>query len=266
MPFQPQSLTLDTAKRMAQRLRKSLAQQGTPVPQHQALDLVAQTLGFEHWHQAKNRLAASASEPAPAPALDEGAMTTGPYGDPVVPVPDVITLADLAMALNLKASVIIKDLHLHGVMATMNQPLDQITAAFVVKNQGRTPVDATTGYPIQEGEPAHAIYRPAFEQVFRQALAKASKPRSLAFSADRACYEDPIVQLAFASFVAGRQPLMDLTPEWDALQRAFRGAFDTPVERRRRPDAYAEDVRERMVNFSERWSALRLHPEAKFLR
>lgn len=67
MPFQPQAVTLDTVKRMSQRVRR-VAQAKYPdmdLAQHQALELVAAALGFEDWHTAQQALSNPKEEPSP---------------------------------------------------------------------------------------------------------------------------------------------------------------------------------------------------------
>ncbi len=56
-----------------------------------------------------------------------------------VEVPDVITVGDLAQRMNVKAGEVIKSLMGMGVMATINQSLDQDTATLVVEEMGHTP-------------------------------------------------------------------------------------------------------------------------------
>jgi hypothetical protein len=67
MTFCPQSMTLDTAKRMGTRLRQAI-QAMLPeqaLSRTQALELVAVTLGFDHWHEAQKALASEKSSPKP---------------------------------------------------------------------------------------------------------------------------------------------------------------------------------------------------------
>ncbi|OBS10361.1 translation initiation factor IF-2 [Acidihalobacter prosperus] len=56
-----------------------------------------------------------------------------------VAVPEVITVAELAQRMAVKASEVIKALIGMGVMATINQSLDQDTAVLVVEELGHTP-------------------------------------------------------------------------------------------------------------------------------
>ena len=53
-----------------------------------------------------------------------------------VSIPTVITVADLAQKMSVKAAELIKSLMKMGVMATINQPLDQETATLVVEELG----------------------------------------------------------------------------------------------------------------------------------
>lgn len=57
-----------------------------------------------------------------------------------VQVPEMITVSDLAMRMSVKATEVIKTLMKMGVMATINQSLDQETAILVVEEMGHTPV------------------------------------------------------------------------------------------------------------------------------
>jgi translation initiation factor IF-2 len=57
-----------------------------------------------------------------------------------VAVPETITVSDLALKMSVKASEVIKTLMKMGVMATINQPLDQETAILVVEEMGHKAV------------------------------------------------------------------------------------------------------------------------------
>ncbi|WP_231362950.1 MULTISPECIES: translation initiation factor IF-2 [unclassified Thioalkalivibrio] len=59
-----------------------------------------------------------------------------------VEVPETITVADLAQAMAIKAPQLIKSLMGMGVMATINQSIDQDTAMLVVEEMGHTPIAA----------------------------------------------------------------------------------------------------------------------------
>src|SRR5690554_3389000 len=56
-----------------------------------------------------------------------------------VQIPEVITVGDLAQRMAVKAAVVIKTLMGMGVMATINQPLDQETAILVTEELGHKP-------------------------------------------------------------------------------------------------------------------------------
>ena len=68
-----------------------------------------------------------------------------------VSIPTVITVADLAQKMSVKAAELIKSLMKMGVMATINQPLDQETATLVVEELGHV---------------AKPIHEDALEQTF----------------------------------------------------------------------------------------------------
>jgi translation initiation factor IF-2 len=57
-----------------------------------------------------------------------------------VPIPDSITVGDLAQRMSIKASEVIKELMKLGMMVTINQAIDQETAALVVGEMGHNPV------------------------------------------------------------------------------------------------------------------------------
>jgi len=57
-----------------------------------------------------------------------------------VQVPETISAADLAQRMSVKAAEVIKTLMKMGVMATINQPLDQETAMLVVEEMGHTAI------------------------------------------------------------------------------------------------------------------------------
>ncbi len=57
-----------------------------------------------------------------------------------VKMPETITVADLAQRMSIKAAEVIKELMKMGIMATINQPLDQDTAILVVEEMGHTAV------------------------------------------------------------------------------------------------------------------------------
>ncbi|WP_027329315.1 translation initiation factor IF-2 [Marinimicrobium agarilyticum] len=57
-----------------------------------------------------------------------------------VDIPEIITVADLAQRMSVKAGDVIKRLMKMGVMATINQPLDQETSQLLVEEYGHNPV------------------------------------------------------------------------------------------------------------------------------
>ncbi|MDB6097291.1 MAG: infB [Francisellaceae bacterium] len=54
-------------------------------------------------------------------------------------IPETITVADLAQKMSIKAAEVIKSMMKMGVMATINQPIDQATAALITEEMGHTP-------------------------------------------------------------------------------------------------------------------------------
>ncbi len=65
-------------------------------------------------------------------------MPTAPVKREVT-IPETITVSDLAQGMAVKAAEVIKYLMTNGTMATINQVLDQETAAIVVEDMGHTP-------------------------------------------------------------------------------------------------------------------------------
>ena len=61
-----------------------------------------------------------------------------------VAIPDEISVGDLAQNMSIKSALVVKELMKLGVMATVNQVIDQETAFLVVEELGHTPVAATT--------------------------------------------------------------------------------------------------------------------------
>lgn len=57
-----------------------------------------------------------------------------------VAIPETISVADLSMKMSVKAVEVIKVMMKMGVMATINQVIDQDTAALVVEEMGHTPI------------------------------------------------------------------------------------------------------------------------------
>ncbi len=57
----------------------------------------------------------------------------------VVPIPETITVAELAQRMSIKAAEVIKVMMQLGAMATINQVVDQDTAVIVVEEMGHTP-------------------------------------------------------------------------------------------------------------------------------
>ena len=66
-----------------------------------------------------------------------------------VQIPEMISVPDLAQRMNIKASMLIKELIKMGVMATINEPLDQESAQLVVEELGHTAV-LVSGNEVEE--------------------------------------------------------------------------------------------------------------------
>ncbi len=59
-----------------------------------------------------------------------------------VAVPDELTVGQLAQSMAIKSGAVVKELMKLGVMANINQVIDQETAFLVVEELGHTPVAA----------------------------------------------------------------------------------------------------------------------------
>jgi translation initiation factor IF-2 len=66
-----------------------------------------------------------------------------------VQIPEMISIPDLAQRMNVKAPLLIKELIKMGVMATINEPLDQESAQLVVEELGHTAV-LVSGNALEE--------------------------------------------------------------------------------------------------------------------
>lgn len=86
--------------------------------------------------------------------LPEGAKTHG-FARPTdkviheVAIPEAITVAELALQMNVKGVAVVKELMKLGVMATINQALDQETAQLVVEELGHKAV-MVSGQEVEE--------------------------------------------------------------------------------------------------------------------
>ncbi len=88
-------------------------------------------------HKKKKPLRQRRGVSAPAEGRHAFEMPTQPVKREVS-VPEAITVAELAQKIAVKGSEVIKTLMNMGVMATINQPLDQDTAVLVVEEMGHT--------------------------------------------------------------------------------------------------------------------------------
>ena len=109
----------------------------------------------------KKRRAKSRPLPAAAEGKHGFEMPTAPVVREVG-IGETITVAELAQKMAVKANEVIKTLMNMGVMATINQPIDQDTAVLVVEEMGHTPkilkenqieADLQGGQAEAEGEP-----------------------------------------------------------------------------------------------------------------
>jgi translation initiation factor IF-2 len=86
--------------------------------------------------------------------LPEGAKTHG-FARPTdkvvheVAIPEVITVAELAQQMNIKGNAVVRELMKLGIMASINEPLDQEAAQLVVEELGHT-FKLVTGLEVEE--------------------------------------------------------------------------------------------------------------------
>src|SRR5579862_7068673 len=118
----------------------------TPAPSAPADDKQHTRYGRQELHVTgdvssrykKKRRAKSRAVPASAEGRHGFEMPTAPVVREVG-VGETVTVAELAQKMAVKANEVIKALMNMGVMATINQPLDQDTAVLVVEEMGHTP-------------------------------------------------------------------------------------------------------------------------------
>jgi translation initiation factor IF-2 len=108
--------------------------------------------GGEGWHARKDRHARHRAETA---AAQEAVAPVEPIVREV-PIPETITVADLAHKMSVKAAEVIKALMKLGQMVTINQVLDQETAMIVVEEMGhrakRAKIDDPEAFLEQEAK------------------------------------------------------------------------------------------------------------------
>src|SRR5262249_25678878 len=123
------------------------------------------------WHKrpSKKQLYLAPKQAAQL-AREHGGFTkpTAPVIREII-IPETITVSDLAQKMSIKAAEVIKSMMKMGAIATINQVIDQETAAIIVEEMGHTPkllnVNALeesllTATEAQTGQPAIASPRP----------------------------------------------------------------------------------------------------------
>ena len=100
-------------------------------------------------HKRKRRLPGGRAMPAGGESRHGFEMPTAPVVREVA-IGETITVAELAQKMAVKATEVIKSLMNLGVMATINQPIDQDTAILVVEEMGHT-ARALKENQIEEG-------------------------------------------------------------------------------------------------------------------
>jgi hypothetical protein len=97
MPFQPDQMSPDTLRRLVKAQRRALAEVlGQQVPQHQAQEIVAQTLGYASWHEALIRVGRP-PEPEPTPVSEAPRLIPTPIPPARLDAPALFPLEDLVL-------------------------------------------------------------------------------------------------------------------------------------------------------------------------
>jgi translation initiation factor IF-2 len=133
----------ETERRASERERPAATPPPAPAP---AADDKPTRYGRQELHVTgdvssrykKKRRAKSRMVPAAADGKHGFAMPTAPVVREVG-IGETVTVAELAQKMAVKANEVIKVLMNMGVMATINQPIDQDTAVLVVEEMGHTP-------------------------------------------------------------------------------------------------------------------------------
>ena len=114
---------------------------------------------------ARKRKKVKPPKPEPVVSLEHGFEKPAAPMMRDVSIPETITVADLAQKMSVKAAEVIKAMMKMGAMATINQIIDQDTAAIIVQEMGHTPhlikADALEEELVQQDEStSEALSRP----------------------------------------------------------------------------------------------------------
>jgi translation initiation factor IF-2 len=136
----------EAEQRKAREKPAKKAKRGRPEGEEEGLRQSEPRPGRRELHVAENkrgkRKTTSKRVVSREPAGDQQhgfQMPTGPMLKDVQ-IPESISVADLAQRMSIKASAVIKELMKMGMMVTINQVIDQETAALVVEDLGHTAI------------------------------------------------------------------------------------------------------------------------------
>ncbi len=92
-----------------------------------------------NWDSRKKKKKPSLRNPVLADGKHQFEMPVAPIVHEVT-IPEMILVSDLAQKMSIKAALVIKQLMKLGIMATINQSIDQDTAAILVEEMGHKPI------------------------------------------------------------------------------------------------------------------------------
>lgn len=133
----------ESIKRNAERVRqqaegKKLAEGKKQIlHRKKEVDEDGRSINWDSKKKKKNKQ--SSRNPVQADGKHQFEMPVAPMVREVT-IPEMIIVSDLAQKMSVKAALVIKQLMKLGIMATINQSIDQETAAILVEEMGHTPV------------------------------------------------------------------------------------------------------------------------------
>ncbi len=128
----------ESIKRNAERVRQQAAGKKETLHRNK-FDDDGRNINWESRKPKKKTRSASAKTPIQSESKHQFEMPVAPIIKEVT-IPEVIIVSDLAQKMSVKAALVIKHLMKLGMMATINQPIDQDTAAILVEEMGHKAV------------------------------------------------------------------------------------------------------------------------------
>jgi translation initiation factor IF-2 len=126
----------DSIKKNAERVRQQA--EGKKETLHRSkIDEDGRTINWDTRKKKKHKL--STRNSIQSDGKHQFEMPVAPMVKEVT-IPEVIIVSDLAQKMSVKAALVIKQLMKLGIMATINQSIDQETAAILVEEMGHKPV------------------------------------------------------------------------------------------------------------------------------